>query len=70
MADQKPDLPKREPKPPPEPPPAPLGSAGASGNPLVHHLLAARMIAFANGDGDGVKDADAALAELGVAVGA
>jgi hypothetical protein len=46
-----------------------LGHAGESTDPLVHQLLAERLTAFSNGDGDGVKAADAALAELGVSVG-
>ena len=64
MADQK------APRAPDPPPPAPvLGHAGESTNPLVHQLLAERLTAFGNGDGDGVKAADAKLAELGVAAG-
>ena len=53
-----------------EPPPAPLGSAGASSNPLVHQLLAERIIAASDGvdDKDAVKALDAKLAELGVSV--
>jgi hypothetical protein len=43
-----------------------LGSAAESSNPVVHQLLAQRDIAVLNGDGDAVKAADKALADLGV----
>jgi hypothetical protein len=53
-----------------EGPRAPLGSAGASSNPLVHQLLAERIIAASDGvdDKDAVKAIDAKLAGLGVSV--
>jgi hypothetical protein len=64
MADQKPaEQQKAAPK-------AALGSAGASSNPLVHQLLAERIIAASPGvdDKDAVKALDAKLADLGVSV--
>jgi uncharacterized membrane protein YebE (DUF533 family) len=59
---------KAEPK--AEAPKAPLGSAGASSNPLVHQLLAERIIAASDGvdDKDAVKAIDQKLAGLGVSV--
>lgn len=67
MADQKAasaPQPKKEPA-------APLGDAGASSNPLVHQLLAERIIAASDGvnDQDAVKAIDGKLADLGVSVG-
>lgn len=51
-------------------PGAPLGSAAASGNPLVQQLLAERVIAASDGvnDEDAVKAIDGKLADLGVSV--
>jgi len=47
--------------------PAPaLAPAGESGYPLVHQLLAERLIAESNGDEGAVKALTARLAELGV----
>ena len=68
MADQKPAE-RPQPKKEPEPPPV-LGSAGASSNPLVHQLLAERIIAASDGvdDKDAVKAIDGKLADLGVSV--
>jgi len=53
-----------------EEPKAPLGSAAASGNPLVHQLLAERIIAESPGvdDKDALKAIDQKLAGLGVSV--
>ena len=53
-----------------QPKTAPLGSAGASSNPLVHQLLAERIIAASDGVDDkaAVKALDAKLADLGVSV--
>lgn len=67
MADQKAAAqpqPKKEPA-------APLGDAAASSNPLVHQLLAERIIAASDGvnDQDAVKAIDGKLADLGVSVG-
>jgi uncharacterized membrane protein YebE (DUF533 family) len=64
MAEQ----PKSEQKPPARK--APLGSAGASSNPLVHQLLAERIIAASDGvdDKDAIDAIDGKLAELGVSV--
>jgi hypothetical protein len=64
MPDQKPaEQQKAAPK-------AALGSAGASSDPLVHQLLAERIIAASPGvdDKDAVKALDAKLADLGVSV--
>lgn len=49
---------------------APLGSAGASSSPLVHQLLAERIIADSPGVDDkaAVKAIDQKLADLGVSV--
>jgi len=49
---------------------APLGSAGASSNPLVHQLLAERIIAASPGveDKAALKVIDQKLADLGVSV--
>jgi len=68
MATQKPAA--QQPGPEAEEPGAPLGSAGASSNPLVHQLLAERIIAASDGvdDKDAVKAIDARLADLGVSV--
>jgi hypothetical protein len=49
----------------PAPSPPPLAPAGESGDPAVHKLLADLETARSNGDADGVKVAQAALAELG-----
>jgi hypothetical protein len=49
---------------------APLGSAAASGNPLVHQALAERIIAESPGvdDKDALRAIDQKLADLGVSV--
>ena len=47
---------------------APLGSAGESGDPAVHQLLAERSIAESNDDKKAVEDIDKALGELGVTI--
>ena len=49
-----------------------LGSAGASSSPLVHQLLAERIIAASPGvdDKDAVRALDGKLADLGVSVDA
>jgi len=74
MADQKAAQHAAEPKqadaPEPKKAPAVLASAGASSNPLVHQLLAERIIAASDGvdDKDAVKALDGKLADLGVSV--
>jgi acetylglutamate synthase len=79
MADQKPaeQKPAAQPRAEAQQPKAPepeqkaqLGSAAASSNPLVHQLLAERIIAESTGvdDKDAVKAIDKKLADLGVTV--
>jgi hypothetical protein len=50
-------------------PKASLAPAAESGDPSVHKLLADLETARSNGDGDGVKAAVDALAELGYSAG-